>query len=59
MVCPLGPVLYGSLVDIHLRLLFICLCAVTKEAEGKEHGLHMPQGLRTVNHRLWRANGSN
>lgn len=41
---PAGPILYGTLVDIHLRLLFICLCAVMNEAEGKEHGLHMPEG---------------
>lgn len=47
-VC-LGPLLYGSPVDIHLHFLFICLCAVTKQAEGKEHGLHMPEGLCYVN----------
>lgn len=47
---PAGPLLYGLLVDIHLHLLFICLDAVTKEAEGKEHGLHMPEGRRYVNH---------
>lgn len=29
-----GPLLYGLLVDIHLHLLFICLCAVTEEVEG-------------------------
>lgn len=67
MVCPPppGPILYGSLADIHLRLLFICLCAVRKEAEGKRAWAPHARGwvgggaLGNVNQRLRLANGSN
>lgn len=31
-------------MDIQLHFVFIHLCAVTKQAEGKKHGFHMPEG---------------
>lgn len=41
------------LLSIHLHFLFVCSCAVTKQAEGEEHGLHMLEGLSSVSHLGW------